>query len=146
MKRNNACTAVFDNIPDDHKIYALSVDAEMTYANSIYPGDYIDLYVQTTDDDGKVLFGALIESIEVLAVRDSESKDVFWDSEAGDTAFLLFSVPDDYHKLLNIAKLYGIDIIPVPRSASYTINPGETNIASETLYYYIKSKAANISD
>jgi len=138
--------SVFDNIPDDYKVYALSVNSEMTYANSIYPGDYIDLYVETINEDDKVLFGALIESIEVLAVRDSSGKDVFWDSEAGDTAFLLFAVPNDYHKLLNVAKDSNVAIIPVPRSASYTQNPGETQISSDTLYYYIMSKSASIED
>ena len=86
----------------------------------------------------------LIESIEVLAVRDSRGKDVFWDSQAGDTAFLLFAVRDDYHKLLNVAEMKRIKITPVPRSASYTQNPGDTNISSDTLYNYIMSKSSEI--
>lgn len=141
--------SLFENIPEGYTLYTLSVDNEMTYANSIMPGDYIDLYMEATDDEGQVLFGPLIESIEVLAVRDSSGSDVFWDSEAGDSAFLLFTVPDDYHKLLNIADLisgYSISIIPVPRSASYTQNPGETEIGSQTLYDFIMSKAATIVD
>lgn len=141
--------SLFENIPEGNTLYTLSVDNEMTYANSIMPGDYIDLYMQAVDENGQILFGPLIESIEVLAVRDSSGLDVFWDSEAGDTAFLLFTVPDDYHKLLNTAELiteYSITITPVPRSASYTQNPGETVIGSETLYNFIMSKAATIID
>lgn len=138
---------VFDEIPDGYTIYTLNVNNEMTYANSIMPGDFIDLYMQAKDDAGLVLYGALIESIEVLAVRDSSGRDVFWDSTAGDSAFLLFAVPDEYHKLLNISELVGgITVTPVPRSASYTQNPGETQISSETLYNFIMSKAATIVD
>lgn len=141
--------SIFDDIPDGYTVYTLSVDNEMTYANSIMPGDYIDLYMQATDEDNQVLYGSLIESIEVLAVRDSSGKDVFWDSDATDSAFLLFAVPDEYHKLLNISELitgYSIQITPVPRSASYTQNPGETQISSQTLYNFIMSKAATIVD
>lgn len=141
--------SVFERIPDGYTIYTLSVDSKMTYANSIMPGDYIDLYMQATDDDRKVIYGALIESIEVLAVRDSSGRDLFWDSDAGDSAYLLFAVPDNYHKLLNISELisgYSIKITPVPRSASYTQNPGETQVASQTLYNFIMSKAATIVD
>ena len=140
---------MFDRIPDGYTIYTLSVDSKMTYANSIMPGDYIDLYMQATDDDRKVIYGALIESIEVLAVRDSSGRDLFWDSKAGDSAYLLFAVPDEYHKLLNISELisgYQIKVTPVPRSASYTQNPGETQVASNTLYNFIMSKAATIID
>jgi len=137
--------SVLDDIPDDYKPFTLSVNNQMTYANSIMPEDYIDLYLQATDDDGQIIWGPLIESIEVLAVRDSSGRDVFWDSSAGDSAYLLFAVPDEYHNLLNVAGLItgnNIKIIPVPRSASYTANPGETKISSEELYYFIMSKAA----
>lgn len=137
--------SVLDTIPDGYTLYNLSVNNEMTYANTITPGDYIDLYLSAKDDDGQVIFGKLIESIEVAKVTDSSGKDVFWDSTAGDSAFLIFAVPDEYHKLLETAELitgYSIKVTPVPRSKSYTQNPGETQIASETLYNFIMSKAA----
>lgn len=137
--------SVLDTIPDGYTLYNLSVNNEMTYANSIMPGDYIDLYLSAKDDDNQVIYGKLIESIEVAKVTDSSGKDVFWDSTAGDSAFLIFAVPDDYHKLLEISELItgnSVKITPVPRSASYTQNPGETQIASDTLYNFIMSKAA----
>lgn len=141
--------SIFDDIPEGYTVYTLNVDNEMTYANSIMPNDYIDLYLQATDDDRQVIYGSLIDSIEVLAVRDSSGRDVFWDSQAGDSAFLLFAVPDEYHKLLNISELisgYNIKITPVPRSASYSQKPGETHISSQTLYNFIMSKSATIVD
>lgn len=141
--------SVLDNIPDGYTLYNLKVNNEMTYANSILPGDYIDLYVSAVDDDRQIIYGKLIESIEVTKVTDSSGRDVFWDSGAGDSAFLLFAVPDDYADLLEIAELIptnSIEITPVPRSKSYTANPGETQIASEYLYSFIMSKSATISN
>lgn len=140
--------SILDRIPDGYTLYNLSVNNEMTYANSILPGDYIDLYLSAVDDNNQVIYGKLIESIEVAKVTDSRGKDVFWDSTAGDSAFLLFAVPDDYADLLEIAERItgnSIKITPVPRSASYTQNPGETNIVSDELYYFIMSKSASIA-
>ena len=147
-EKEELSNSVLDEIPDGYTLYSLPVDNKTTYANSIQPGTFIDLYMQAEDDDGQILYGALIESIKVLEVRDSSGKNVFWDTEAGDSAFLLFTVPNDYHKLLNLTEIingYSIKITPVPRSASYTQNKGETKIGSEDLYYFIMSKAANIS-
>ena len=139
--------SVLDTIPDGYTLYNLKVNNEMTYANSILPGDYIDLYLSAVDDDRQVIYGKLIESIEVAKVTDSSGKDVFWDTSAGDSAFLLFAVPDEYADLLEIAELIttnSIEITPVPRSASYTQNPGETSIASDYLRNFIMSKSATI--
>ncbi len=139
--------SIFDRIPKGYTLYPLAVDTKATYADSILPGDYIDLYMSTTDDDGRVIYGPLIESIEVLAARDSEGKDVFWDSEAGTTSTLLFAVPENYQRLLNVAELLGdIAITPVPRSSSYTANPGETAISSEQLCQFIMRQYAGAGD
>ena len=144
--------SIYDDIPEGYTIYGLSVDNHTTYANSIYPGDYIDLYLKAVDDDKQVIFGKLVESIEVLAVRDSSGKDVFWDSTAGAPAELVFAVPSEaknneynLYELLNVAEFisgYSIKILPVPRSASYTANAGETQISSNELYNFIMSKHA----
>lgn len=141
--------SVLDEIAEGETLYNLSVNNEMTYANTIMPGDYIDLYMSAVDERGQIIFGPLIESIEVLRVRDASGRDVFWDSTAGDSAQLLFAVPNDYHRLLELTELisgYSIKVTPVPRSASYTQNPGETRVASQTLYNFILSKAATIVD
>jgi hypothetical protein len=39
-----------------------------------------------------------------------------------------------------------IEIIPVPRDASYTKNPSDTKIASDDLKNFILRNAASISD
>lgn len=132
--------SIFDDIPDGYTMYTLEVDSKSTYADSIMPGDYIDLYMSANDDNNQVIYGPLIESIEVRAVRDSSNRDLFWDSEASSSAFLLFAVPESYQRLLNVSDLissYQIKITPVPRSKSYSENPGETKIANNELCYFV---------
>ncbi len=141
--------SVIDDIPDGYAPYALKVNSQSTYANSILPGNYIDLYMSAKDDDGKIIYGPLIKSIEVLAVRDNSGKDVFWDQNAGDSAYLLFGVPAEYQNLLVTAELIttnSIQITPVPRNSSYTANPGDTQVGSDYLYNFVLSKSAQIMD
>ena len=63
--------SILDSIPDGYTLYQLKVDNATTFANSIYPGNRIDLYLETKEDN-KYVFGKLVESIEVLAVRDAQ--------------------------------------------------------------------------
>ncbi len=148
-KEEDLPTTFLQNIPDGYSPFDLGVTSTSTYANSIAPGDYIDLYVTVRDraNDNKVIFGKLIESIEVLAVRDSSLRDVFWDSTAGDSAHLLFAVPNDYLTLLNVAQqISGLQIKPVPRNAHYTQNPGETQISSQEIYSFIMNEAEYLGE
>lgn len=137
-------------IPDGYTIFELPVNLEKTYGNSIYPGNYIDLYLKAVYDDGRLIYGKFIESIEVLDVRDSQGKHVFDGGESSGTpSVLLFAVPDDMHLILNKARLLNtnsIEIFPVPRNASYSANPGETVIKSEFLKQFILAKSAIIPD
>ena len=107
---------------------------------------YIDLYLHTSDE-GKVIYGKFIESIKVLAVKDSEGNNVFKDrDEVGEPSVLLFSVPEDLYLLLSKAIYVGMDIVPVPRNASYTTNPSDTVVKSEFLQSFILSKTISIPD
>ena len=53
-------------IPENYKIYWLSVDNTTTYANSIYPGDKIDLWLLTKVENNYV-YEPFITNIEVLS-------------------------------------------------------------------------------
>ena len=142
--------SIFSNIPDGYTIFSLSVDNHSTYANSIFPDDSIDLYMATksTDEDSKVIYGKFIKSIQVLAVKDSKGNNVFRDRDnVGEPAELLFSVPEDLYLLLSKAIYVGsIDIVPVPRNASYSTNREETEVESEFLRNYIIEKTVQIPD
>ncbi len=137
-EQNEISTSILDKLADGNGLFSLSVNNQTTYANSIGEGTRIDLYVFVTTSTNEKMYGRLIESIEVLEVRDASGKNVFWDSSAGDSAQLLFGVPEEYRKLLEIAsRLPGVTIVPVPRSSSYTQQPGETQIDSQEILSYI---------
>ena len=108
--------SVFDNIPDKHTIYSMSVNNHTTFGNSIYPGDKIDLYLKATDDSGKIMFGKFIESITVLGVRDSSGKDVFGTTTTRTPAELLFAVPNI--NFLEFLFNYALTILPKSRHFS----------------------------
>ncbi len=141
--------SAFANIPDGYTIYSLGVNLHTTYGNSIYPGNYIDLYFKGIDDTQKIMFGKLIESIEVLAVKDSNGNHVFETTvESRTPAELLFAVPNDMYDLLMKAGYISgssIEIIPVPRNASYSANPGDTVVSSDQIRDFILSKSATIA-
>ncbi len=131
--------SAWSNIYTDYTIFSLPVGVTTTYGNSIFPGDKIDLYYKTYDND-KLVFGELIKGIEVLAVKDSNGKHILKKSaEQQNAVALIFSVPEDMHLLLRKAiDLTGSDsIIPIPRNANY--NP-TTTISSLYLKNLIESK------
>lgn len=139
--------SVFDDIPEGYTLFYLSVNETTTYGNSIYPGDRIDLYVTVTNDAGTVLFGKFYESIEVLAVRDSNNEDVFASTETGSSSLLLFAVPDeDYSLLMRALEVNGLEITPVPRNKAYTTEGGETQVASSAIIEIIESKTQDATD
>ena len=138
------------NIKDGYTVFNLNVDINSTYGNSIYPGNYIDLYFKGVDDSRRIIFGKLIESIEFLDVRDSQGQHVFeTSSESRVPAVLVFAVPDEMFSLLKKAQYISgssVEIIPVPRNASYSANPGETNVSSVYIRDFILSKAVALPD
>jgi len=140
--------SAFENIPDGYTLYSLNVDLHSTYGNSIYPGNYIDLYFKGIDETQKVMFGKMIESIEVYAVKDSQGNHVFETTvESRTPAELLFAVPNDMYELLMKAGYISgssIEIIPVPRNKSYSLSPGETVVSSFYIRNFILSKSATI--
>ncbi len=145
---NEMPDSAFADIPDKYTIFSLGVNQHTTYGNSIYPGNYIDLYFKGVDETNKIMFGKLIESIEVLAVKDSQGNHVFETTvESRTPSELLFAVPNDMYDLLMKAGYItgaSVEIIPVPRNASYSENPGDTNVSSDYIKDFILSKAAVI--
>lgn len=135
------------DIPDGYTVVALPVNTETTYGNSIFPGNYIDLYFSSYDETGKLILGKLIESIEVLAVKDASGKHVFENSaNLGAPSSLIFAVPEELHLLLRKASYIAGEILPVPRNASYSENPSATTVSSEFLKNFILSQTVVIPD
>lgn len=137
--------SAFADIPDGYTVYSLDVNLHSTYGNSMYPGNYIDLYIHGNDDTGKLIYAKFIESIEINAVKDSQGQHVFETTiESRTPSEMLFAVPTDMYELLMKADYLGLEIVPVPRNASYSATPGDTLITSDTLRDFILSKSATI--
>lgn len=132
--------SLFADIPDGQTIYNLKVNNDKALGNSIFPGDSIDLYLKT-EQDGLLVYGNIIRHIEVLAVKDSEGKNVFADKEnPSEAAFLLFAVPEKMFLLLKKAEYLGFVIEPIVRNDSYTESALPTTITSEELESMIINK------
>lgn len=135
------------DIPDGYTVVSLPVNTETTMGNSIFPKNYIDLYYVDFDENGKLLFGKLIESIEVLSVKDSAGNYVFESSsKQREPAYLIFAVPEELHLLLRKASYLAGGIVPVQRNKGYTENPSATEVSSEYLENFILSKTVVIPE
>lgn len=134
--------SIFDNIQDGYTIYSLSVNNHTTFGNSIYPGDYIDLYMKATDESNKIIYGKFIEKIQVLGVRDSGGKDVFGTTDTRTPAELLFAVPNDmYELLMKSGYISGVTLVPVPRNKNYSKEDADP-VTVEFLKNFILAKTA----
>ncbi len=141
-------SSIYEDIGNDEAIVALKVNLNDTYGNSIFEGNYIDLYYTGKDSDGKILVGKFIESIRVKAVTDEHFNSVFEKTD-GKTqpVYLIFTVKESMHKLLKLATKLNVGrIYPVPRNAEYSKNPKPTRVASSYIVDLIKKSAITIGD
>lgn len=132
-------------IPAGYVPFNLSVNTSTTYGNSIFPNNYIDIYLKALDSDGKPMVGKLIENVKVLAVKDKNGRHVFENSEEERTpSIIIFAVPEDMHLLLrNVVELSNVktiatELIPVPSTESYSAEPGALRLTSSALKSFIE--------
>ena len=139
-------SSLIPEIPSGNTIVSLPVTIDTTYGNSIFPGNYIDLYY-AVNDKGKLLLGKLIESIKVLAVTDAQGNNIFEKSnDVPAPAYLVFSVDEQYHLLLRKASYLAGTIFPVPRNKKYSENPKNTAVSSAYLETFITLQTVNVAD
>lgn len=136
------------NMPDGYRAVALEVNLQSTYGNSLFPGDYIDIYVKMSSTEGKIIYGQFISKLPILDVRDANSKSLFYgNSSNGTPALLLFAVPQELYLLISKANYVpNVTLVPVPGNKSYTSAPGETAVQSEYLRNEILRYTQNIPD
>lgn len=140
VEKKELPNAIFDEIPEGYTIYQLAVDENTTYANSIYPGDIIDLWLKTTEN-GLLVYGEFISNIEVLAVRDKSGQNVFDVTSGRKPAWLLFAVKTDMYRYLKLAEnISGMVIRPVPKNNLVNPDVGSTQYSSQELIDLIDSQ------
>jgi len=145
--------AAFINIPEGYVPFSLPVTVESTYGNSIFPGNYINLYIKALDDQNKVMVGKLVENVKVLAVKDSNGRPVFENTEENRVpASIIFAVPEDLHLLLRKAYYLSMVgevaavIIPVPNTEAYTGEVGAITITNQYLKTFIELKTSFVPE
>lgn len=137
--------------PKGYVLYNMAVNTSTTYGNSIYPGNYIDIYLKAvnkitgneaiTPDANKIMLGKLMSNVKVLAVKDANGQPVFSNLDEKRTpAMVVFAVPEEYYILLKKAeylRTYDSTLIPVPTNESLKDNPGQLEISSDQLKDWI---------
>lgn len=138
------------NIPDGYIPYNFSVDIESTYGNSMYPGNYVDVYFKGVNESGMLMVGKLIENVKILAVKDSGGRHVFEaSSEERTPSQIIFAVTNEIHLMLRKAEyIRDAEVILVPSTVSLELEEEEIviNVTSETIKQYISSQAITIEE
>lgn len=135
--------SAFVDVPEGQVPYNFPVTMNSTYGNSIFPGNYIDIYMKAVNEEGKLMVGKLFENIKVLAVKDSSGKHVFENSDAERVpAFLIFGLTPEHNILLRKASYmsaYSVVLFPVPHGATIETEETSTIVSSQTLQNFINA-------
>lgn len=132
-------------IPEGYRQYWLQVDNATTYANSIYPGDKIDLWLKT-EVNNKYVYEEFISNIEVISVKDSKGSNVFDGTEGKNPAWLSFAVDTTmYEYLKKIEYLSGMVLYPVPINKNNEEENAKTEITNTRLVTVIDSLARQVT-
>ena len=154
-RREELADSFLIDIPKDENgvdmiAYNYRVNVLTTYGNSIYPGNYVDIYFKGIKDN-RILFGKLAQNLKVLAVKDSAGNHVFENtSEERTPNQIIFAVPEEMHELLRTAEyISGAEIILVPTNVSYTVDVNDdtnkilTEITSDQIKTFIEEYRSN---
>ena len=139
------------DIEEGYVPYNFDVDIKSTYGNSIYPGNYVDVYFKGIQD-GKLMVGRLLENVKVLAVKDSSGRHVFETNDSDRTpSQIIFAVTSEIHLLLRKAEyINGVEIILVPNNTSLKLEDSEeevaVNVKSETIKNYIEERSVYVDE
>lgn len=139
----------FINVKDGYTVINYRVNMDSTYANSMMPGDYINIYFKGTNDDDTIMFGKFISNVEILDVKDSEGRHVFDNSdEARTPTYMLFALPEDMHllfrKAIYLAGQYNVELILVPKTQEVT-EKDSVMVSSEDIQKFINDKTKMVS-
>ena len=142
--------SAFQDVPEGYTVINYPVTIASTYANSMAPGSYINIYYKSLNDNGEIMFGKFISNIKVLDVKDSSGQHVFENSEETRTpAYMLFAVPEETHLLLRKALYldeYDVELILIPNTATLTDEDKNTvRVSSDDIENFINSKTVFVS-
>ena len=150
VSKENLPDSAFQDVPEGYTVINYPVTIASTYANSMAPGSYINIYYKSLNDNDEIMFGKFISNIKVLDVKDSSGQHVFENSEETRTpAYMLFAVPEETHLLLRKALYldeYDVELILIPNTATLTDEDKNTvRVSSDDIENFINSKTVFVS-
>jgi len=146
------------DVPSGSTVINYPVNISTTYANSIMPGNYINIYFKAvlpaeenedkTVKEDKIMFGKFLSDIEVLAVKNSQGQHVFENSnEVRVPAYMLYAVPEKYHllirKALYLAGKYDVELLIVPNTEEIK-EDAEARLTSEQIEDFIEVRTKTV--
>lgn len=148
IEEKNLPDAALIELDETYTPINYKVNMDSTYANSMMPNSYINIYFKGVNDDGKIMYGKFISNIKVLAVKDSNGKHVFENTdEERVPAYMLFGLPEDFHllfrKALYLEKISNVEITLIPSTATITEKDSE-EISSEEIKNFIEARTENV--
>lgn len=152
IKKEDMPDYVFNNIPDGHTVFNHVVKDDINIANSLWPGENINIdIISKTDEDGeeKVIVSELIQSIKILAIRDSTGKAIVSNNNltGGKAEVVLFSVPEDLFLLLSKIRLLSeFEIHLRPLNDSFSNSNNATQITQLELKKMIEAKTYKLKN
>jgi hypothetical protein len=144
--------------PKGYVLFNLDVSIDSTYGNSVYPGNYIDIWLKAInkisdeaiaagtfnkEDANKVMYSKLLKNVKILAVKDANGDPVFANLDEEKTpSMIIFAVPEKMFILLRKAQnmqTYETSIEIVPTNESLKDNPGDTEVTSDKMKEWINA-------
>ena len=136
------------SVGENEILYNFKVNMETSYQNSIMPGSTIDIYMKAVNDEGKLMVGRFLENVKVLAVRTSDGKNVFENTNENRVpAYIFFGVSPEIHILLRKASYlskYSIVLFPIPHGDVAVVEDTETRVSTDELKEFIKSHTVEL--
>ena len=105
--------------------------------------------MKAENTDGQIMVGKLVENIEVLAVKDSNGKHVFENTEEERVpAFLIFGVSEEINILMRKASYmdsFAVELFPVPHGQKADTT-GKTQVSTQYLKDFINANTVLIPE
>ena len=142
--------SAFSNVKSNETVISYNVGMDSTYANSMMPGDIINVYFKAKDDNGTIMFGKFISNITILDVKSSDGQRVFENTtESRTPAYMLFALPEDMHllfrKAIYLSNTYEVELILVPNTQKQEKDDMEVYVSSKDIQTFIDEKTKMVS-
>lgn len=146
-EKDNFPDSAFMDLTPDYTPINYKVNMDSTYANSMMPKSYVNIYFKSLDDEGKIMYAKFISNIKILAIKDSTGKHVFENTEEERTpAYMQFGLPEDFHllfrKALYLEKNSDVEISLVPSTDK--VSEKDKEKVNEEIKKFIEDRTKNV--